>query len=305
MRRALILSTVLIAACAASGAAMAQATASPQSASGLRYLSWPGKPPVAAASSRQTAPQPTRVVAVANTPVSPIPLARLDAPAPAPAPASAPPRSPTPAPRRGLTPASDWISPTPTPTLPQAYAAPQDAPAQAAPIPTAAQTQTPRPMPAEAAAVEAQAQAQADVPPAEPAFDPMAPRRDAPIFRLQRQASVGAAAEAAAQDAAEPSASKTRAEAKAEPRSAEPPAMVQAALAPVQGPRFYSVHRQAGRQPDPIGAVQPIYLDALPVEMTQTPSSADLAQPDGPPALLRSSDGSVRAMPQTQADDLP
>ena len=64
-------------------------------------------------------------------------------------------------------------------------------------------------------------------------------------------------------------------------------------------------HRQAGRQPDPIQAVQPLYLDALPVEMTQTPSSTDLAQPDAPPALLRNSDGTVRAMPQTEADDLP
>ena len=30
-----------------------------------------------------------------------------------------------------------------------------------------------------------------------------------------------------------------------------------------------------------------------------------LAQPDGPPALVRSTNGSVRALPQTQADDLP
>jgi len=45
LRHALILSTALIAACAASGAAMAQSSAS--GAGGLRYLSWPGKPPVA------------------------------------------------------------------------------------------------------------------------------------------------------------------------------------------------------------------------------------------------------------------
>ena len=81
--------------------------------------------------------------------------------------------------------------------------------------------------------------------------------------------------------------------------------LFRSALAPVQGARFYSVHRQAGHQPDRINPVQPIYLDALPVEMTQTPSSADLAQPDGPPALQRNSDGSVRAMPQTTGDDLP
>ena len=48
---------------------------------------------------------------------------------------------------------------------------------------------------------------------------------------------------------------------------------------------------------DAAAAIEMPPLDALPVEMSQTPSSADLAQPDGPPALIRNRDGSVRAAP--------
>ncbi|OGN47732.1 MAG: hypothetical protein A3E24_05745 [Caulobacterales bacterium RIFCSPHIGHO2_12_FULL_68_13] len=297
MRHALILSTALIAACAASGAAMAQSSAS--GAGGLRYLSWPGKPPVAqgAAPTLRRIPQPTPVGAAVDTPVSFIPLARL----PAPAPASKP------TPHRGLTPASDWIAPVPTtPTMattPQPYVA-APAPVEATPSPVHAETVVAAQDPAPAqspvqAQPHTQTQAQAEAAP-EPAFDPMAPRRDAPIFRLQRQTTAQTAPETAAQ-----AQGGTKGETGAETASAAPPAMLQAALAPVQGARFYSVHRQAGHQPDRINPVQPIYLDALPVEMTQTPSSADLAQPDGPPALQRNSDGSVRAMPQTTGDDLP
>ncbi len=297
MRHALILSTALFAACAASGAAMAQSSAT--GAGGLRYLSWPGKPPVTqgAAPTLRRIPQPTTVAAVVNAPVTPLPLARLSAPASA----------STPTPRRGLTPASDWIAPAPmtTPTMtttPQPYAvapaAPEAAPrpvrAETAQAPVQAPAQIPAPAPVQTP-VQAPPQAEAA---SEPAFDPMAPRRDAPIFRLQRQT----AAETAPQAETE---TKSGAKAETQSASAAPPAMVQAALAPVQGARFYSVHRQAGRQPDRINTVQPIYLDALPVEMTQTPSSADLAQPDGPPALQRNSDGTVRAMPQTTGDDLP
>lgn len=291
MRHALILSTALFAACAASGAAMAQSSAT--GAGGLRYLSWPGKPPVTQgpAPTLRRIPQPTTVAAVVNAPVTPLPLPRLSAPAS------------TPTPRRGLTPASDWIAPAPmtTPTMtttPQPYAAAPAAP-EAAPRPVRAETvAAPAPAPAQTpvqAPPQSQPQAEAA---SEPAFDPMAPRRDAPIFRLQRQA----AAETAPPTETE---AKSGTQAETQSASAAPPAMVQAALAPVEGARFYSVHRQAGRQPDRINTVQPIYLDALPVEMTQTPSSADLAQPDGPPALLRNSDGSVRAMPQTTGDDLP
>lgn len=297
MRRAPLaktaLSTILTAASlVASGAVAQQASTNP---SGLRYLSWPGKPPVAARPAPRPAPRPAvtqpeasqPIVAAANRTIpGAIPLARL-----APAPSAATPRS------NGLTPASAWMSqpapaqaapvqsapapytPAPQPQVaepqpqpqpqPQAEAAPAPAPQQTVQAPPEPQPQPqPQPQPAEAAAVA----------------DPMAPRRDAPIYRLQRpQAGVplDGAAVAANQQAAQ--------------------------MAPTgdSSARYYSVHRQAGRHPDAIQAPQQTYLDALPVEMTQTPRSNDLAQPDGPPALIRNANGSLRAVPQTEADDLP
>lgn len=275
--------TVLTAACAlaslgASAAVAQQASTNP---SGLRYLSWPGKPPVAArpvptpAVTSTEAPQPT-VVAANRTLPGALPLARL---APAPQPSAQ-------TPRRGLTPASIWTS--------------QPAPVQAAPVHSAPQPQAPTPVPPQPQAEVAPAPAQAPAPQqaaqvepqpqpapepaAQAAADPMAPRRDAPIYRLQRPQAgvpVDAAAVAANQQTAQ--------------------------IAPTgdQSARYYSVHRQAGRHPDAIPAPQQTYLDALPVEMTQTPRSNDLAQPDGPPALIRNANGSLRAVPQTEADDLP
>lgn len=275
----------------ASGAVAQQASTNP---SGLRYLSWPGKPPIAArpaqsptprpAITQPEAPRPT-VVAANRTIPGAIPLARL-----APAPSAATPRS------NGLTPASAWMG------------QPAPVPAQAAPVQSAPAPYTPAPQPQAPEPVQSQPQPQAEAAPA-PApqqtvqaapelqpqpqpqpeqaaavADPMAPRRDAPIYRLQRpQAGVplDGAAVAANQQAAQ--------------------------MAPTgdNSARYYSVHRQAGRHPDAIQAPQQTYLDALPVEMTQTPRSNDLAQPDGPPALIRNANGSLRAVPQTEADDLP
>ncbi|TFW14098.1 hypothetical protein EGY25_02505 [Brevundimonas intermedia] len=292
MRSALAFTTLLTAASlVASGAVAQQASTNP---SGLRYLSWPGKPPVAARSAQSPAPRPAvtqaeapqpTVVAANRTIPGAIPLARL-----APAPSTTTPRS------NGLTPASAWMGqPAPTPV--------QSAPAQSTPAPY-----TPAPQPQPPEPVQSQPQPQAEVAPApvpqqtaqaapepqpepqpQPAeavavADPMAPRRDAPIYRLQRpQAGVplDGAAVAANQQAAQ--------------------------MAPTgdNSARYYSVHRQAGRHPDAIQAPQQTYLDALPVEMTQTPRSNDLAQPDGPPALIRNANGSLRAVPQTEADDLP
>jgi hypothetical protein len=281
--------TLLTAASLVAGAAVAQQA--PTNTAGLRYLSWPGKPLVAARSAQSPAPRPAvtqpeapqpTVVAANRTIPGAIPLARL-----APAPSAAPPRS------NGLTPASAWMGqPAPAPV--------QSAPVQSAPAPytPAPQPQAPEPQPqpqAEVAPAPAPQQTAQAAPepqpepqpqPAEAAAvaDPMAPRRDAPIYRLQRpQAGVplDGAAVAASQQAAQ-----------------APPYSDQSA-------RYYSVHRQAGRHPDAIQAPQQTYLDALPVEMTQTPRSNDLAQPDGPPALIRNANGSLRAVPQTEADDLP
>ncbi|NSX32931.1 hypothetical protein HTK96_06060 [Brevundimonas vesicularis] len=300
MRRALAVSIVLTAVNLAAGAAVAQQA--PTNASGLRYLSWPGKPPVAARATltpaviQAEAPAPT-VTAANRTLPGAIPLARLS-PAPSVTPSISTPRS------NGLTPASAWMPQrAPTPAEP-AHSAPvetapvETAPAQATrvapspyvpePQPSAPQPQPEPQMQAEPAPVPQQA-AQAEPQPApQPAqaavADPMAPRRDAPIYRLQRP-QAGAPLDAAAAAASG-----------------------QAAPTPTAGDnsaRYYSVHRQAGRHPDAIPAPQQTYLDAMPVQMAQTPQSSDLAQPDGPPALIRNANGALRAVPQTEADNLP
>lgn len=298
MRRALAVSIVLTAVNLAAGAAVAQQA--PTNASGLRYLSWPGKPTVAARATptpaviQAEAPAPT-VTAANRTLPGVIPLARLS-PAPSVAPSVTTPRS------NGLTPASAWMPQrAPTPAEPA-----QTAPVKAAPVATAQpqvtatrvapspyvpepQPSAPQPqpepqMPAEPASVPQQA-AQPEPQPAQAAIaDPMAPRRDAPIYRLQRP-QAGAPLDAAAVAASG-----------------------QAAPTPTaddNSARYYSVHRQAGRHPDAIPAPQQTYLDAMPVQMAQTPQSSDLAQPDGPPALIRNANGSLRAVPQTEADNLP
>jgi hypothetical protein len=72
--------------------------------------------------------------------------------------------------------------------------------------------------------------------------------------------------------------------------------------APAQGgARYYSVHRQAGRQPDATPLPAPNYLDALPVELDQPIASDDLAQPPEAPAVMRDAQGRLRAAPM--ADD--
>ena len=300
MRRALAVSIVLTAVNLAAGAAVAQQA--PTNASGLRYLSWPGKPTVAARATptpaviQAEAPAPT-VTAAKRTLPGVIPLARLS-PAPSVAPSVTTPRS------NGLTPASAWMPQrAPTPAEPA-----QTAPVKAAPVATAQpqvtatrvapspyvpepQPSAPQPEsqmraePAPAPHQASQAEPQPSPQPAQAAVaDPMAPRRDAPIYRLQRP-QAGAPLDAAAVAASG-----------------------QAAPTPTAGDnsaRYYSVHRQAGRHPDAIPAPQQTYLDAMPVQMAQTPQSSDLARPDGPPALIRNANGSLRAVPQTEADNLP
>lgn len=118
----------------------------------------------------------------------------------------------------------------------------------------------------------------------------MAPRRDALIFQLQRPQPASAAA---APDAAAPS-----------PAPAAPTSTDEA---PTYGggARYYSVHRQAGRQPDATSLPAPVYLDAMPVEMDQTPSSTDLAAPPEAPTLIRDAAGRLRAAPPIDDPMLP
>lgn len=299
MRRALAVSIVLTAVNLAAGAAVAQQA--PTNASGLRYLSWPGKPAVSARATptpaviQTEAPAPT-VTAANRTLPGAIPLARLS-PAPSVTPSIATPRS------NGLTPASAWMPQrAPTPAEPAQIAPVEAAPVETAPARATAtrvapspyvpepQPSAPQPQPEPQMRAEPQpvpqpaAQAEPQPAPQPAVADPMAPRRDAPIYRLQRP-QAGAPLDAAAVAASG-----------------------QAAPTPTAGDnsaRYYSVHRQAGRHPDAIPAPQQTYLDAMPVQMAQTPQSSDLAQPDGPPALIRNANGALRAVPQTEADNLP
>jgi len=115
----------------------------------------------------------------------------------------------------------------------------------------------------------------------------MAPRRDAPIFRLQRPAP------------AEPAQPQAQAAVSTAPAS---PAIAPAADG---GARYYSVHRQAGRQPDATPLPAPVYLDALPVELTSTPASTDLAEPPAAPNLIRNANGRLQALPANEDPVLP
>lgn len=287
MRHLLVLSSALTLACAAAGGASAQQAQT--NGAGLRYLSWPGKPaPARTAPAPQTTvqdttqviPRPTQVAAVRDAALPP--LTRIDAP---------------PTPRRGLTPATAWTTPTRAPSVPasstaQAYPAPSPQ-TEAAPEQPQVEAHAPPPPAEPQPMAEVRPQPQTEAPaaaepapqPAEDAaaVDPMAPRRDAAIFRLQRPQGID------------------QGQANAQPNVQT----AQAAQPYQQSARYYSVHRQAGRHPDAIATPQPVYLDALPVEMSQTPASADLAQPDGPPALIRDVNGRVRPVPQSEPDTLP
>jgi hypothetical protein len=139
----------------------------------------------------------------------------------------------------------------------------------------------------------------------------MAPRRDAPIFRLQRAvpeeapAVAPAPAQTQAQAApapAAPSRPQSPAQSAAQPQP-QPSQPLQ--TAPQEGARYYSLHRQAGRQPDATPLPPTVYLDGLPVELTTPPPSTDLAAPPAQPALIRNSNGRLQAAPDTEVTDQP
>ncbi|OYW35101.1 MAG: hypothetical protein B7Z42_15645 [Brevundimonas sp. 12-68-7] len=134
----------------------------------------------------------------------------------------------------GLTPASAWIGP-------------RVAPAFAPGVPDPLSTYASAP------------------PPSSADGDPIAPRRDAPIFRLQSQR---AAADGAA---VQP------------PRETTEAAPVQLSPAPTMAPasgqpqaRYYSVHRAAGRQPDPTVIPEPVFFDSVALDLAAPP---DIQQP--------------------------
>ncbi|MGZ9113546.1 MAG: hypothetical protein ACXW3K_02895 [Brevundimonas sp.] len=302
MRRAHSLPIALLAATMLAGTAAAQ-TPAPTVRQDLRQLSWPGRSAAAPAPTASTAPAAARTSLRRSNIV--IPHGGFAAVPPAPAPAA----TAAAAPRRTLTPASTWLRPATPPPAP----APPPAPVRMealAPVPAASSPPPPapapeyfpdqgrrsQPVPADIAYAPAPAPASAAMPaptPDEPA-DPMAPRRDAPIFRLQQAA---------------PQPQPTEAPAGPQGQSAAPGPRQVAEVAntgerpPQQGARYYSVHRQNGRQPDALAMPEPTYVDALAITMTQTPASQDLAEPEQGPTLIRDSQGRTRPVPAASDGD--
>lgn len=276
MRRAHSLPIALLAATLASAAA-AQ-TPAPAARQDLRQLSWAGRTMAAtpaAAPARSDLRRPNLV----------IPHGGFSAVAPAPSSPAA-----SSAPRRTLTPANAWMQPAPPPpaSAPVRAEAPEylaDRGGRGQPVPAdIAYAPTPEPAPSGLAAPTA----------GEPA-DPIAPRRDAPIFRLQQAAPQ---AEPVAEAPASASQDQTAAPA---PRIAE--VANTGERPPQQGARYYSVHRQNGRQPDALAMPEPTYVDALAITMTATPASQDLAEPDKGPTLIRDNEGRLRATPAASDGD--
>ena len=293
MRRAHSLPIALLAATTLAGAAAAQ---TPQSTvrQDLRQLSWTSRN----AAASPAAPTVSRTDLRRANLV--IPHGGFGAVEPAPAAPAAP------SPRRTLTPANAWLQPTPPP-------------ASAAPAPLRAETAEPAPSPPARPAATPEylpdqgrrgQRAPADIvyaAPPEPVAsemaaapdqpaDPMAPRRDAPIFRLQQQA--------APPSVPAPQTPAAAPEAQAAPRPRYVAEVTNTGeRPPQQGARYYSVHRQNGRQPDTLAMPEPTYVDALAITMTQTPASQDLAEPDQGPTLIRDNQGRMRPAPATSDGD--
>lgn len=294
MRRQLLLTTVLLAAAGGvlfTGNASAQSVPAPTGESrGLRYVSGTGR--------GETVPARLPATAAPAGPIRPD-LRRPNTVIPHGGPASTATAAPirsglTPAPglRRTLTPASDWtnpVAPVPVPA-PRPRAVPDARPDPRYPAVLADGMEAPLPPPAPLA------------PPTPPVpngpFDPMAPRRDAPIFRMQRDAP--APAPTAALPGGQP-------DAMASPDVSQPRGVTDVRNSgdrpPTQGGRYYSVHRQNGRQPDALEMPAPNYVDALAVTMPETIASQDLAEPQPGPTLIRDASGRVRPMPAATDGD--
>jgi hypothetical protein len=307
LRRSPTLTTALLAAAGlvlSAGVASAQSAGAPAGeARGLRYLSWPGRSeaaPVAPAAGPADAATGRRDLRRPNTV---IPHGGFASSPPAP---TRPGLTPAPGARRTLTPANAWMHraappPEPAPAEPAMVApvAPRPAPAPAPPQPRATPDYLPDPGGRGQAVPAELIQAP---PPSQPApigsgpFDPMAPRRDAPIFRMQQDAPAPAAALPEVQPAAASPDATPRPRRVAEVNnSGERP--------PVQGGRYYSVHRQNGRQPDALEMPAPNYVDALVVTMPETIASQDLAAPEQGPTLIRDAQGRVRPAPAASDGD--
>lgn len=283
---------LLILALSATGSATVALAQTPASAPS-RYLNWAGRGDVAMPGAAGTPEQPGLAP---RRPNRVIPHGG-STPTPA-APALAPD-----APRRTLTPANAWMRPpAPAPVAPAASVAMTSATPQPAPVPRAVPDFVPdqggrgQPAPAD---LTLATPSPAAAPVAGPVDDPMAPRRDAPIFRMQQDAPVAPPAAAPAAAVVQPAAaapSESRPVRVAEVRNTgERP--------PQQGGRYYSVHRQNGRRPDGLEMPEPTYVDALAVTMPETIASQDLAAPEQGPTLIRDNQGRIRPAPAASDGD--
>lgn len=247
----------------------------------------PGPPPAAT-----PAPAQPRESVAYNTP----PVSQMEAPR-----ELTPPTYPDHAPSRGYRPyvPGEVIMPV-TPDGQPVYHGEADRPA---PPPSST---APRLQPQSMTAPQDQPAAEPAPSPGPPVnADPMAPRRDAPIFRIQQARSAQPAPQPTQpQPAAAPTAA-TREQADANaprrvalvtPNSADRPTRD-------MGARYYSVHRQNGQQPDAIALPDPTYVDALAVNLAETPASQDLAAPDRGPTLIRDNQGRLRAAPAASDGD--
>ncbi|MBX9460935.1 MAG: hypothetical protein KL785_07420 [Brevundimonas sp.] len=299
MRRASTLAAVL----AAAGGLLLADAASAQS--DPRYLSWSGR---GEATPPQGAPAvPTTVRRDIRRPNPVIPhggaAARDAAPnrlTPAPGPA-----------RRTLTPANAWLQP--------AAPAPETAPASAAVMapPSAAPTPAPPPPPpppprpgpeylpdqggrGQPAPAELiyPAPARTEDLGADAAADPMAPRRDALIFQMQSSTPPP-------DQAATPVAAPVQPPAETPAPTRQVMEVANSGEAPPtrSGGRYYSVHRQNGREPDPLAMPAPTYVDGLVVSGIETMASQDLAEPGQGPTLIRDRNGNMRAAPAPSDGD--
>lgn len=300
MRRAPILTTALLAAAGVAlfaGAASAQSADAPAGeARGLRYLSWSGRGEVVPTAPAATSGAPAAARRDLRRPNTVIPHGGFAAAAPAPAPPG-----PTPAPgaRRTLTPANAWMRPVAPPPEP-AMAPPAAAPAAAETRPRTTPDYLPDSGGRGQAAPAEIFHAPAPAPAATGPVDPMAPRRDAPIFRMQRDAPVAPPAAAPDAPVVQPAA--------AAPAPAPQPRRVaevsnSGERPALQGGRYYSVHRQNGRQPDVLEMPEPTYVDALAISMPETIASQDLAAPEEGPTLIRDAQGRVRPAPAASDGD--
>tara|TARA_R110002124_G_scaffold59119_1_gene163726 strand:+ start:1101 stop:1901 length:801 start_codon:yes stop_codon:yes gene_type:complete len=198
---------------------------------------------------------------------------------------------------------------TPTPTLPAPSSRPTAAiiphglpaePVIAGPAPTPARSLTPANAwmnPATATSAPPPAPTPAPVPMASPPVtagpaDPMAPRRDALIFHMQ---DANGTPTAAAPVRSDPQPSTAPA--------ARSPMAASTAGPAEQGARYYSVHRQNNRQPDPTPLPATTYVDAIAVDLPASLASQDLAAPPEPPTLVRNAQGRLQAMPDTSTPD--